>query len=66
MRESRGMLREAHRPAFATTFEAAGETAWFSPQWRNKQLHLINIPGVNTLEQEATVPTFFSTVLADA
>ena len=47
------MLREARRPAFATTFEAAGDSApYLTQQWRNKQLHLISIPGGSTAEQE--------------
>jgi hypothetical protein len=47
------MLREARRPAFATTFEASGDTGNFlTRQWRNKQLHLITIPGITPVEQE--------------
>jgi hypothetical protein len=46
------MLREAKRPAFATTFEAAGEGgAYLTRQWHNKQLQLIAIPGADRAEQ---------------
>lgn len=47
------MLREARRPAFATTFEAGGDTAdYLMQQWRNKQLHLLRIPGETQPEQQ--------------
>jgi hypothetical protein len=46
------MLREAKRPAFATTFEAAGDGgAYLKRQWRNKQLQLIAVPGEDVAEQ---------------
>jgi hypothetical protein len=46
------LLREARRPAFATTFEAGGATAaHVERQWRRQQLHLIAIPGANRAEQ---------------
>jgi O-acetyl-ADP-ribose deacetylase (regulator of RNase III) len=47
------MLREAKRPAFATTFEAAGEGgAYLTRQWHHKRLHLVPIPGEGRAEQE--------------
>jgi hypothetical protein len=47
------MLREARRPAFATTFEATGDTApYLSKQWARQQLHLIPIPGATTPEKK--------------
>jgi hypothetical protein len=47
------MLREAKRPAFATTFEAAGEGgAYVRRQWHNKQLELIPVEGRDAAEQE--------------
>ncbi len=47
------MLRDAHRPAFATTFGAAGDAGQhLAEQWKNKQLHLIRIPGADPTEQE--------------
>ncbi len=46
------MLREARRPAFATTFEASsGSGPYLLEQWRNKQLNLISIPGESLAEQ---------------
>jgi hypothetical protein len=46
------MLREARRPAFATTFEASGGSGpYLLEQWRNKQLNLIPIPGASLAEQ---------------
>jgi hypothetical protein len=46
------LLREAHRPAFATTFEAGGDTARYAlEQWQRQQLHLIPIPGATHAEQ---------------
>ncbi len=46
------MLREARRPAFATTFEASGGSGpYLLEQWRNKQLNLISIPGASLAEQ---------------
>jgi hypothetical protein len=47
------MLREARRPAFATTFEAAGEIGdYLARQWQQKQLHLIRIAGAAPADQE--------------
>jgi hypothetical protein len=47
------MLREARRPAFATTFEAGGDSApYLRRQWARQQLHLIPIPGADTAEQK--------------
>jgi hypothetical protein len=47
------MLREARRPAYATTFEASGPRGpYLREQWRNKQLHLISIDGANDEERE--------------
>ena len=46
------MLREARRPAFATTFEASGDSGpYLIEQWKNKQLCLIPIPGADLAEQ---------------
>lgn len=46
------MMREAQRPAFATTFEASGGSGpYLIEQWRNKQLNLISIPGASLTEQ---------------
>ncbi len=47
------MLPEARRPAFATTFEASGDNGpLLVEQWRNKQVHLLNIPGETLAEQQ--------------
>ena len=46
------MLREAQRPAFATTLEASGGSGpYLIEQWRKKQLKLIRIPGDSLAEQ---------------
>ena len=46
------MLREARRPAFATTFEASGDSGpYLLEQWKNKQLCLIPIAGADLAEQ---------------
>jgi hypothetical protein len=46
------MLREAQRPAFATTFEASSDNApYLLEQWKNKQLRLLPIPGADRAEQ---------------
>ncbi|MFO0841582.1 MAG: SIR2 family protein [Gemmataceae bacterium] len=47
------MLQESRRPAFATSFDAQGDTAkLFRRQWRKQQLHLIPIEG-GTVEEQA-------------
>ena len=47
------ILSEARRPAFATTFEAAGAARkYLDRQWENKRLQLIDIPGTSREEQE--------------
>jgi O-acetyl-ADP-ribose deacetylase (regulator of RNase III) len=47
------MLPGARRPAFATTFGAAGaEGEHLVRQWKNKELHLLPVPGSNSEEQE--------------
>ncbi len=47
------MLREARRPAFATSFETPGGAGeYLTRQWREKQLHLIGIPGATPGECE--------------
>jgi hypothetical protein len=47
------MLRQARRPAYATTFEATGDTGpYVHEQWRHKQLHLIPIAGADDDERE--------------
>jgi hypothetical protein len=46
------MLREARRPAFATTFEAGGAAApYLTEQWRRQQLHLIPVGGADNAER---------------
>src|SRR5262249_60716773 len=51
------MLREARRPAFATTFEAGGDSgAYLTRQWRHKQMHLIPIPGDSHPDQAQQFP----------
>lgn len=46
------MLQNAKRPAFATTFDLAGDTgAYLVNQWKNKGLDLIGIPGSSVEEQ---------------
>jgi hypothetical protein len=53
------MLREAQRPAFATTFETSGDNGpYLIEQWRNKQLRLISIPGATLSEQKHTFLRF--------
>jgi len=47
------MLRQAHRPAFATSFESAGEAGeYVAHQWAEKGLHLIDVPGAGDGERE--------------
>jgi len=47
------MLRDAARPAFATSFELSGDKGFYlAEQWRKKQLQLIGIPGATQEEQE--------------
>ena len=47
------MLREAQRPAFATTFEASGDNGpYLIEQWRKKQLRLLRIAGESLAEQQ--------------
>jgi len=47
------MLRDAARPAFATSFETASEHGgYLTQQWREKQLHLITIAGKTPAEQQ--------------
>jgi hypothetical protein len=58
------MLREARRPAFATTFEASGDSGpLLVEQWRNKQVQLLNIPG-ETLAGQQHAFLFFLDELA--
>jgi hypothetical protein len=45
------MLREARRPAFATTFERGEALPFIVEQWRRKQLTLLPIPGETGEEQ---------------
>jgi hypothetical protein len=46
------MLREAQRPAFATTFEASGDSGpYLIEQWKKKQLRLLPIPGADLAAQ---------------
>lgn len=53
------MLREARRPAFATTFEASGGSGpYLVEQWRHKQINLINIPGTTLAEQSHALLRF--------
>lgn len=47
------MLREAKRPAFATSFEAAGDTAEYTKkQWGRQRLALVPIAGEGAAEQQ--------------
>ncbi len=47
------MLRHARKPAFATSFESAGEAGpYIVRQWQEKQLQLIAIPGSTPDERE--------------
>jgi hypothetical protein len=46
------MLRDAKRPAFATTFEAGGVEKYLQRQWHAKQLTLVPIRGADHAEQE--------------
>jgi O-acetyl-ADP-ribose deacetylase (regulator of RNase III) len=47
------MLREAQRPAFATTFEASGDNGpYLIEQWRKKQVRLLRISGESLAEQQ--------------
>src|SRR5262249_16341225 len=40
------MLRDSRKPAFATSFESTGEAGpYIAGQWREKNLHLVSIPG---------------------
>jgi O-acetyl-ADP-ribose deacetylase (regulator of RNase III) len=53
------MLPQARRPAFATTFEAAGDNGpYLIEQWRKKQIQLISIPGPGRAEQEHALLRF--------
>jgi hypothetical protein len=54
------MLRDAKRPAFATTFETAGGVAGHMVrQWQAKRLTLIPIPGQERADQEQEFLRFF-------
>lgn len=47
------MLRDAARPAFATSFETASEWgSYLVKQWREKQLHLLTMNGATPAEQQ--------------
>ena len=47
------MLRKAKRPAFATSFESAGDAGPFvAEQWRRRGLELIGLPGATDEERE--------------
>lgn len=53
------MLREAHRPAFATTFETSGGSGpYLVEQWANKQINLISVPGASLAEQSHALLRF--------
>jgi hypothetical protein len=53
------MLREARKPAFATSFESAGDAGpYIARQWQEKQLHLIGIPGSTADERERYLVRF--------
>jgi hypothetical protein len=59
------MLRAARRPAFATSFEAAGPGgAYLRRQWLNQQLHLIPVPGEDEEDKERQLLLFLD-ALAD-
>lgn len=58
-------LREARRPAFATTFEASGDSGpYLIEQWSNKQLRLIGIPGQTRAEQQQALLRFLDELSA--
>jgi hypothetical protein len=53
------MLREAKRPAFATSFESAGrEGACLTVQWRQKGLELLAVTGASDEERERNLLLF--------
>jgi hypothetical protein len=53
------MLSQARRPAFATTFEGAGQAGtYLAEQWRRQGLHLIEIDGATADEQQARLLRF--------
>ena len=53
------MLKEARRPAYATSFESAGEAGrYIDRQWREKQLHLIGVPGSTPAGRERQLLLF--------
>ena len=53
------MLRQAHRPAYATSFESAGEAGeYVARQWAEKGLHLIDIPGATDEARERNLLIF--------
>jgi hypothetical protein len=53
------MLRQARRPAFATTFEAGADTGeHLRRQWRHKHLHLVPIAGASLADQEQQLLRF--------
>ena len=53
------MLRDAQKPAFATSFESAGDAGpYVAGQWREKQLHLVDIPGSAPDERERSLLSF--------
>jgi hypothetical protein len=53
------MLRDAHRPAFATSFESGGDAGpYIAGQWREKHLHLVSLPGSTPDERERSLLSF--------
>jgi hypothetical protein len=59
------MLKQSRRPAFATSFEARGDTAeYLIRQWQKQQLQLLPIPG-ETAEEQAQEFLRFLDALAE-
>ena len=59
------LLRESHRPAFAMSFEAHGDTsAYLQRQWHRQQLELIPVPGETAGDQQQSFLRFLD-ALAD-
>jgi hypothetical protein len=53
------MLREARRPAFATTFEGGGQAGvYLAEQWRRKGLNLVQVPGSSLADQQRAFQRF--------
>jgi hypothetical protein len=58
------MLRESRRPAFATSFDARGDTAaYVARQWQRQQLQLIPIEGETTGQRVQALLRFLDALL---